>query len=150
MLGGSLCIIDVPNVQPCCTLWISASYNVFVYDKYKKSRLFCVWLSDLDLSRHRPFLGGAAPAIQRVRMAGVPPKTVNWAPWMGAGGFDTICTTVCNRYDSSTDCMQCRLEPSQLWSPYLLKRMYLIENVQRAFTKHITGLGDLTLNVWRY
>ena len=26
---------------------------------------------------------------------------------------------------------------SQLWSPYLLKHIYLIEKVQRAFTKHI-------------
>ena len=29
---------------------------------------------------------------------------------------------------------------SQLWSPYLLKHVYLIEKVQRAFTKHITGM----------
>ena len=25
---------------------------------------------------------------------------------------------------------------SQLWSPYLLKSIYLIEKVQRSFTKH--------------
>ena len=29
---------------------------------------------------------------------------------------------------------------SQLWSPYLLKHVYLIEKVQRAFTKDITGM----------
>ena len=28
---------------------------------------------------------------------------------------------------------------SQLWSPYLLKHVYPIEKVQRAFPKHITG-----------
>ena len=34
-----------------------------------------------------------------------------------------------------------RLEyASQLWSPYLLKHIYLIEKVQRAFTKHISGM----------
>ena len=34
-----------------------------------------------------------------------------------------------------------RLEyASQLWSPYLLKHVYLIEKVQRAFTKHISGM----------
>ena len=34
-----------------------------------------------------------------------------------------------------------RLEyASQLWSPYLLKHVYLIEKVQRAFTKHIPGM----------
>ena len=33
---------------------------------------------------------------------------------------------------------------SQLWSTYLLKHMYRIEKVQRAFTKHITGICDLS------
>ena len=32
----------------------------------------------------------------------------------------------------------------QLWSPYLLKHVYLIEKVQRAFTKHITGMHYLS------
>ena len=36
------------------TLCISASYRVFVYGRYCNSRLVCVWLSDLDLSRHHP------------------------------------------------------------------------------------------------
>ena len=33
---------------------------------------------------------------------------------------------------------------SQLWSPYLLKYVYLIEKVQRAFAKHITGMCYLS------
>ena len=33
---------------------------------------------------------------------------------------------------------------SQLWSPYLLKHIYLIEKVQRAFTKHITGIRNFS------
>ena len=33
---------------------------------------------------------------------------------------------------------------SQLWSPYLLKYIYLIEKVQRAFTKHMTGMHDFS------
>ena len=33
---------------------------------------------------------------------------------------------------------------SQLWSPYLLKHVYLIEKVHRAFTKHISGMGYLS------
>ena len=38
-----------------------------------------------------------------------------------------------------------RLEyASQLWSPYLLKHVYLIEKVQRAFTKHISGMCSLS------
>ena len=33
---------------------------------------------------------------------------------------------------------------SQLWSPYLLKHVYLIEKVQIAFTKHITEMCYLS------
>ena len=29
---------------------------------------------------------------------------------------------------------------SKLWSPYLFKHIYLIEKVQRAFTKQIRGM----------
>ena len=40
-----------------------------------------------------------------------------------------------------------RLEyASQLWSHYLLKHVYLIEKVQRAFTKHISGMCFLSYN----
>ena len=35
---------------------------------------------------------------------------------------------------------------SQLWSPYLLKHVYLIEKVQRPFTKHISGMCYLSYN----
>ena len=54
VLGGYLHILGSPSVQSCCTLSISASYHVFVYDRYRKSRLVGVLLSDLDLAqRHR-------------------------------------------------------------------------------------------------
>ena len=56
VLGGYLCILGASRIQSSCTLSISASYHVFVYDRYRKSRLVCVWLSDLDLSRHHPLL----------------------------------------------------------------------------------------------
>ena len=49
---GYLHIVGAPSVQLCCTLSISASYHVIVYGRYRKCRLLCVWLSDLDLSRH--------------------------------------------------------------------------------------------------
>ena len=65
VICGYLRILGAPSVQSCCTLWISASYSVFVYGSYRKSRLVCGWLSDLDLSRHHPILCGAVPAIQR-------------------------------------------------------------------------------------
>ena len=33
---------------------------------------------------------------------------------------------------------------SQLWSPHLLKFIYLIEKVHRSFTKHINGIQNKT------
>ena len=30
--------------------------SIYVYDRHRKARLNCVWLSDLDLSRHHQFL----------------------------------------------------------------------------------------------
>ena len=56
VLGGYLHVLGAPSVQSCCTISISASYRVFVYGRYRKSRLVCVWLSDLDLSQHHPLL----------------------------------------------------------------------------------------------
>ena len=56
VLGEYMRIVGVPSVQSCRTLSISASYHVFVYGRYSKSRLVYVWLSDLDLSQHHPLL----------------------------------------------------------------------------------------------
>ena len=49
VFGGYLSILGTPSVQSCCTLWISFSSRVFVYGRYRKSRLVFVWLPDLDL-----------------------------------------------------------------------------------------------------
>ena len=48
------------------------------------------------------------PAGPHGRLA---PKTVNLAPFLTAGCFDTICTAVCDRRDSSIACRLCGLEP---------------------------------------
>ena len=48
VLGGYTRILGAPSVQSCCTLSISASKRVFVCGRYRKSRLTCVWLSNLD------------------------------------------------------------------------------------------------------
>ena len=47
VLGGYLHIFGALRVQSCCTLSISASYRVFVGGRYHKSRLVCMWLSDI-------------------------------------------------------------------------------------------------------
>ena len=67
MLVKYLRFLGAPSVQLCCTLWISASYRVYICGRYKKSRHVCMWLSDLEFYRHRPFLCGAVPAIQQIR-----------------------------------------------------------------------------------
>ena len=82
------------HVAPCGHL--PPSYRVFDYDKYRNSRLVCVWLTEPDLSRHHPL-----DEEQRQTSSGST-KTVNWDRLLGAVGFDTICTTVFNRCDSST------------------------------------------------
>ena len=56
VIGGYLRILGAPSVQSCFTLSRSANYDVFVCSRYCKSSLVCVWLSDLDLSRHHPLL----------------------------------------------------------------------------------------------
>ena len=57
---------------------------------------------------------------------------------VGKSGLNTTDT----RYKSL---VMSRLDyASQLWSPYLLKHVALIEKVQRAFTKYITGMRYLS------
>ena len=53
VLSGYLHIFGLSSVQSCCNLSISASYYVFVCGRYRRSRLACVWFSDLDYHRHR-------------------------------------------------------------------------------------------------
>ena len=43
--------VCAPSVQFSGTLSMYASYHVFGCGTYRKSRLVCMWLSDLDLSR---------------------------------------------------------------------------------------------------
>ena len=71
MLGGYLLILGAPSVQSGSTLSIYASYSVFVYGRYRKSRLVNVLLSDQVLSRHHSPLWGAAPANQRVHIINI-------------------------------------------------------------------------------
>ena len=76
-----------PSVQSCCTLLISASYSVFVYGRYRKSRLVCAcdcrtWIC-LDITRFyeeqgQPSSGSEWPAC---------PKTVNQVLIAGGGRF---------------------------------------------------------------
>ena len=47
VLGEYLHILVAPSVQSCGTLSISASYRVFVYGRYHKSRLVVVGLLDI-------------------------------------------------------------------------------------------------------
>ena len=68
----------------CCQTWISLDITNFC-EQHRQPSSGCAW-----------------PAC--------PKKTVNLAP-IGVVGFDTICTIVYDRSDSSTACRLCCLEP---------------------------------------
>ena len=74
------------RVQSCCTLSIAASYHVFVYGRYHKSRIVCVWFGPGFVSTSPVIMRSAS---HRVCMADLS-KTGKSAPNSGAGGFDTI------------------------------------------------------------
>ena len=61
-------------------------------------------------------------------------KTVNWAPLWGAGRFDTICTAVRDRCDSSTACRLCRLQPAKGGHHLLCNRVHHIIRANSATT----------------
>ena len=50
-------------------------------------------------------------------------ETFEFVQNLGAGGFDTIYTTVCIRCDSSNACRLCRLEPSSSINCDVLQHM---------------------------
>ena len=52
VLGGYLRILGASSVQSCCTLFISASYRVFIFGRYRKFFLCCcrTWIC-LDITR---------------------------------------------------------------------------------------------------
>ena len=61
-----------------------------------------------------PGFVSTSPAFMRIgaiHPAGLPKNGKLAPPLLGAGGFDTICTAVCIRGDSSTTCRLCHLEP---------------------------------------
>ena len=113
MAGPGICILcwgipahlGEPNVQSCYTLSIYVSYHVFVY-----GLLVCGVGAGFG-STSPAFMRSSAshPAGPHDWLA----KKVNRAPIAGVGGFDTICTAVCNRSDSSPACRLCRLEPTR-------------------------------------
>ena len=89
-----------------------------------QTRLFNVVRPGL-VSTSPTFVSSSAshPAGQHDRHAH---KTVNRAPLLGAGRFDTICTPAfvcCNR---STACRLCRLEPE--WSVFSYQTIYPLPN----------------------
>ena len=89
-----------------CTQSISASYRVFVVtdiahpDTFVSGCRTCLDITHFYEERRHPSIGFAWSACPQ-----------NGKSLLGAGGFGTICTTVCNRCDSYTACRLCRLEP---------------------------------------
>ena len=93
-------IEQAPSIGPPVYLFMAYIVNP---DLFVCSCRTWIWL---DITRfyeeqRQASSGSAWPAC---------PKIVNRAPIAGGGGFDTICTTVCNRRYSATDCRLCRLD----------------------------------------
>ena len=61
----------------------------------------CFHITHFYEEQRQPYSGSAWPAC----------PNNNKSPNAGVGGFDIICTSVCNRCDSSTACRMCHLEP---------------------------------------
>ena len=76
VLGGYLRILAEPGIPCCCTLSISTSYRVFVYDRYRKSSL-CVVVGPGFVSTSPAFMGSSAS------------PTAGPHGRLGAGAFDT-------------------------------------------------------------
>ena len=74
MAGPGICVLCLADT---CTSEVHPVFNPVAPYGYLLSDMYllsCLKLSNLDWSRHHPLLGAAAPAIQRVRMAGMPKK----------------------------------------------------------------------------
>ena len=64
MAGPGICVLCLadtctsevhPVFNPVAPYGYLLSDMYFVYGRYHESRLVCVWLSELNLSRHHPF-----------------------------------------------------------------------------------------------
>ena len=113
MLGGYLHILVHPVFNPVALMDICFLTCICLWQiSHIQTRLFSVVGPGL-VSTSPAFVSSSAshPAGPHGRHA---QKTVNRAPMLGAGGFDTICTAVLVCCDSSTTCRLCRLEPQML------------------------------------
>ena len=87
VFSGFLRILSAPSGQSCCTLWITASYRVFVDGRYRKSRIvLCVVVG--------PGFVSTSPVFIRSRVSHpadphgwLVQKTVNRAPISRGGRF---------------------------------------------------------------
>ena len=82
---------------------------------------------------------------QRQPSSGSPKETLFGPPLLGAGGFDAICTVVCNRCDSYTTCRLCRLEPVNIhhqWSSSLSSVVIIFLELYVERHSEIRVVGD--------
>ena len=61
---------------------------------------------------------------------------------MGTGGFDTICTAVCNRRDRFTACRLCRLEPQTTHCHYMIYKHNMRHIHTSIVTRYLTTRGN--------
>ena len=129
MAGPGICILYLADTK-CSILLISTVY-LFMTDIANPDLFVCGWRTWIcpDITRfHEPSSGSAWLASQKNGKSG--PHC-----W-GRVGFDTICTAVYNRCDSSTACRLCRLE----------YRFYAhsFKNVTHSTSPNLLALGHNT------
>ena len=68
-------------------------------------------------------------------------KCANLSGWILKTFYTRDCITMLTLFKSI---VLSRLDyGSQLWSPFLIKHITLLEKIQRSFTKHNTGMNDM-------
>ena len=103
VLGGYLRILGAPSVSTMYLFMADiANPDLFVCSC---RTWICLDITHSHEEQRHSTSGSAWPACT---------KTVNRAPLLGVGGFDTIYTAVCNRRDSSAACRLCHLQPCPL------------------------------------
>ena len=119
MVGPGICVLCLADT---CTSEVHPVFNPVAPYGYLLSDMYFLWqISQIQtflfevvgpglVSTSPAFVGNIAshPAGPHGRHA---QKTVNRAPLLGAGRYDTICTAACVRCDSSTACRLCCLKP---------------------------------------
>ena len=120
MAGSSICILCYADT---CTSYVHPVFNPVAPYQYRLPTMYLFILTCLCVVVGHGFVL-ISPAFMRSSASHPvdPHAKKTGAHFRGAGGFNIICTAVCNRRDSYTACRLCRLEPPENVSNYIITR----------------------------